>query len=574
MNKRFAKSAYLNFLMWSILSSLGMTISTIIDAFLVGNIIGSDGLAVANIATPVFLAYALIGVTLGVGANVNIGRLLGASNLNEANRAFRSLLTVGLICGLLALIPVVAFHDSYLRLLGVNDLLFPIADQYLTVVMYSAPVFILYHILSISVRTDSDPKLAAVASVFVIITNLSLDLLFMGVLGWGIVGASASLCIAEGMGCIVLLFHFLKKRSLLKIRLAIPKFKEIREFIANGFGVGSAYIFQAVVMLSFNTILLRFDQLNGVLYVAIFGVIYTVSMIPFAVFDGASNALSTVASFFAGELDLENILTVLRQAVKAAVSLGIVLAVGCSLFSEELAMFFGLGDENSIVIAGKAIKYFSISIIFTGINTVVTAFWQSIGRAKLAAGMSIIRNFVLMLILGLVLIKNFQIIGLSFTYVGAEFLCSIAILVILLVRSSRDYVLQRYTFNGRFFENNYIIQTQSVEQISSDFEKVFEEWEIAPKQTFLINLIVEELLLNIIKFGLHDKKKEHYIAIKLMEMEEGEYVIRIRDNVNTYNPFESSGDDIDTGVMKLITQKSKFYKYERKMIFNYLYLRV
>ena len=37
-------------------SSLGVTVSTLVDATLVGNFIGSTGLAVANIATPVFAA--------------------------------------------------------------------------------------------------------------------------------------------------------------------------------------------------------------------------------------------------------------------------------------------------------------------------------------------------------------------------------------------------------------------------------------------------------------------------------------------------------------------------------------
>lgn len=59
MEEKFAKNAYLNFLFWGICSSLGITVSTIVDATLVGNFIGSTGLAVANIATPVFLAYSL-----------------------------------------------------------------------------------------------------------------------------------------------------------------------------------------------------------------------------------------------------------------------------------------------------------------------------------------------------------------------------------------------------------------------------------------------------------------------------------------------------------------------------------
>jgi two-component sensor histidine kinase len=93
------------------------------------------------------------------------------------------------------------------------------------------------------------------------------------------------------------------------------------------------------------------------------------------------------------------------------------------------------------------------------------------------------------------------------------------------------------------------------------------------KQSFFINFICEELLLNVIKFGLDDtnKKKDYYISIKLME-KEGDYVLRIRDNVSLYNPFESEGDEIDSGVLTLIQKKTKYCDYQRKMIFNYLYM--
>ena len=92
---------------------------------------------------------------------------------------------------------------------------FATALQYLTVVFAFAPIYVLYNILSIAVRTDGAPKLAAISSAGVIVSNLSLDLLFMKVLNWGLVGASASLCIAETVGTLILLTHFWNKQALL-----------------------------------------------------------------------------------------------------------------------------------------------------------------------------------------------------------------------------------------------------------------------------------------------------------------------------------------------------------------------
>lgn len=572
MDTKFAGAAYKHFLIWGICASLAITVCTIVDATLVGNLVGPMGLAVANISTPVFLLYALFGITIGVGANVHIGRSLGASDVSGANRVFHSQLCFGLIVGLLSLSPLL-FKDAYFSFLGVTEELYPLAEQYLTVVMWSAPVFVMYHILSVSVRTDSDPKLSAIASAVVIITNLTLDLLFMKVLNLGIIGASASLCIAEALGVLVLLTHFLKKRRLLTLRLVLPKLSEMGKFVYNGFGMGSANIFGAIVMLVFNTLLLRFGGESGALYVAIYGVIYTISTIPAGVFDGASGALSTVTAFFVGESDTDGIFAVLRKALSVAFIGGGILAVLCGVFSDSLVWFFGIKEATAIESASTAMRIFSISIIFSGINTIITAFWQSIGRAKFAGAMSVVRNCLLMLAVGALFIPNANIIGLSISYICTEVLCTLMIVGVLVFRSSKKYVSKKYGMTGKCFERSYLIEAESMAQISGDLEAVCEEWEIGMKQSFFINFICEELLLNVIKFGLDDegKKKAYYISIKLME-KDGDYVLRIRDNVSMYNPFESEGDEIDSGVLKLIQKKTKYCDYQRKMIFNYLYM--
>lgn len=572
MDTKFAGSAYRYFLIWGICASLATTVCTIVDAVLVGNLVGLNGLAVANISTPVFLLYALFGVTIGVGANVHIGRSLGASDIEGANRVFHSQLCLGLVVGILSLSPLL-FKDAYFNFLGVTEELYPLAEQYLTVVMWSAPIFVMYHILSISVRTDSDPKLSAIASTVVIMTNLTLDLLFMKVFNWGIIGASASLCIAELLGVLVLLTHFFKKQKLLKLRLVLPHPSEIGKFVYNGFGMGSANIFGAIVMLVFNTLLLRFGGTSRALYVAIYGVIYTISAIPAGVFDGASNALSTVTAFLVGESDTDGIFTVQKKALSVAVIGGGLFAVLCGVFPDYLVWFFGIKDSAAIETASAALRIFAISIVFTGINTVITAFWQSVGRAKLAGAMSVTRNCLLIIAVGALLIPHANIIGLSISYICSEILCTLMMILIRVFCSSKKYISEKYGMKGRCFERSYLIETESMVQISGDLEAICDEWGIGMKQSFFINFICEELLLNIIKFGLNDtnKKKDYYISIKLME-KDGNYVLRIRDNVSLYNPFESEGDEIDSGVLMLIQKKTKYCDYQRKMIFNYLYM--
>ena len=77
--------------------------------------------------------------------------------------------------------------------------------------------------------------------------------------------------------------------------------------------------------------------------------------------------------------------------------------------------------------------------------------------------------------------------------------------------------------------------------------------------------------MNIIKFGLDSNEKQCYVSVKLMDNND-EYILRIRDNVRTYNPFDLRGDEVDQAAMRLITKKAKYYNYQRKLVFNYLYI--
>ena len=267
MNNNFAKNAYLKFMLWGILSSMGVTFCTLIDAMMIGHFVGSKGLAVTSLSNFVFLFLGLIAITLAVGSNVLIGQNIGACDYSKANELFQKVLTSGLIISLVFSIISVVFKSPFLSLLGASGNIKDLLNLYLLPVFIFAPIFILYNILAVSVRTDSNPNLAGIASIVLIIINLLLDLLFMGVFKMGVFGASLSMCIGELCAFLILLLHFKDKKHLLKFSFIWPDLKNIKRFIINGLGVGSFYIFQAIVVLVFNNLLLK-NQDSGVTYVA------------------------------------------------------------------------------------------------------------------------------------------------------------------------------------------------------------------------------------------------------------------------------------------------------------------
>ena len=141
------------------------------------------------------------------------------------------------------------------------------------------------------------------------------------------------------------------------------------------------------------------------------------------------------------------------------------------------------------------------------------------------------------------------------------------------LEKKKDYIKEKYSFTNRVFEEYYPIEEGSMEKMSQNLEGLCDEWELDFKQSFFIHLIVEELLLNIMKFGIGETDKKYYVSVKVMD-NNGECILRIRDNVNSYNPFDLRGDEVDRAVMEMIKKKAKYYEYQRKLVFNYLYVTI
>lgn len=535
-----------------------------------GNFVGSDGLAITNLATPVYFFYALVGVTLGVGANMLIRRFLGEGNVKEANRLFSSLLTIGLCCALICLLPLL-FRKTYYSFLGVTDQLYDLADRYLRLVLWTAPVFVVCHILSSSVQTDGDPLLAAISSAVVIVFNLVFDFVFIKGLDMGILGASASLCMAEVVGTLVLLCHFFKKNKILKLRLSIPKLKDIGQFIWNGFSSGSIFIFAAIVMLVFNNLLLKFGGSDGTTFVALYGVIYTVSTIPSAFYDGSSSALATVTPFLVGESDVKGIKLVLKRALFVALLAATIFVIIGVSFSSNIVYLFGINDERGV----SALRIFMLSLVPMGVNAIVVSYWQAIGRVKIANAVTTLRSCVFILAAGFIFIPIMDIKGVSLSYFVAESLILLVVLVIYLIAPSKKKVLPNFQSEEPSFEKNYWIEEKNISQMTEDLEKVCEEWEIDPKKAFLINFVGEEIILNIMNHVLKEikGKKRYYICVKLLQNGD-DYTLIVKDNVWIFNPLEERGDLASIGASNLIKKKAKSYDYQRKLIFNYLYINL
>lgn len=98
---------------------------------------------------------------------------------------------------------------------------------------------------------------------------------------------------------------------------------------------------------------------------------------------------------------------------------------------------------------------------------------------------------------------------------------------------------------------NHIIniksKLQGIEVMTTQLEKMCNEWEINERVAFSMNLALEEILSNIINYGL--KGKEDRSIIIRFSLDNNNLRVQIKDDAPEFNPLDVAiPDDLDKSV--------------------------
>jgi anti-sigma regulatory factor (Ser/Thr protein kinase) len=108
-------------------------------------------------------------------------------------------------------------------------------------------------------------------------------------------------------------------------------------------------------------------------------------------------------------------------------------------------------------------------------------------------------------------------------------------------------------------------------------EQSIQKMELSKRQSYLLNLVIEEVCAAIIQNAFHEEiAKKQYIKITLIREENHDFSIFVRDNAKNYNPFDASkqNDPIHDLGITLIHKTADSIFYRRYQGFNSLVLKV
>ena len=214
----------------SILEQLSNLIATVI----IGNFSGPDGtLAMAAVGSNVPLTSLILNLFIGIslGSNVVIANAIGRGDGTTVNKAVHTSILMAL-AGFVVLAAGELLAEPLLLALNVPAETLPQASLYLRVFLLGMPSILLYNFEAAIFRSVGITRMPLQALIVSTVLNIALDLVFVPVLRWGVVGVAAATVIAYTVSAATLFIRLLKTTSPVRVnprdlRFDIPVLKRI-----------------------------------------------------------------------------------------------------------------------------------------------------------------------------------------------------------------------------------------------------------------------------------------------------------------------------------------------------------
>ncbi|MBY8914863.1 MATE family efflux transporter [Bacillus sp. YC2] len=383
---------FLSYLIPSCIGMFLMAVNILVDGLFVSHGVGPEALAAVNISVPVYSVIFSISLGIGIGGAALYSIALGEGKPQKGRHIFTHSLVLALvIIGTFAAVSF--FHAEWIaEALGASGGILPLAADYLTILLGFSLFYVIENMLSIFIRNDGNPNLAMTGLVITSVFNMILNYIFIFKMDMGIKGAAYATAFATIIGLLVLLTHFLRKNSVLRIIRFKPDWKTIYAILKTGLPSfiieGSTAIMTVCCNLSF----LHFAGAAGITAFAIINNLHAVILV---IFIAIGSALQPIVSFHYGMHMNGRLRRFLRLGIGTGLVFGVFFWVMSLFFGDVLIRIFGDMPNDVSDYTRKGMALYFIGYVFLGMNMVYAEYYQAIKKIRLSSVIILARCLIL-----------------------------------------------------------------------------------------------------------------------------------------------------------------------------------
>ena len=368
-----------------------------IDAAIVGRILGTD--ALAGVGATNSVQFLVLGFCIGIcaGFSVPMARYFGAHN-NEKLRSciFNAYLLTGIFATVITAATAL-LCPNILRLLATPDNIYDNAYNYLLIIFLGIPFTLFYNLLAGMLRAVGDSRTPFIFLAISTVLNIALDLVFIIVIPMGCAGAALATVIAQACSGIACFIYIQKKYPLMKITKDICRVKSnaIKELLCMGVPMGLQYSITAIGSMVMQTS----NNGLGSIYVSGFTAGSKLKQFAMCPFDAIATSVSIFSGQNLGAGNPKRIKRGILSGIAVSVSYGLIIGAVLVLFGRPLSIMFVDGGETAVLDASaQYLKCLGFFYWMLGILNVCRMSIQGLGYSVVAIFSGFVEMFARILI--------------------------------------------------------------------------------------------------------------------------------------------------------------------------------
>lgn len=382
----------------------------IVDRIFIGQGVGAMALSGISVIFPVMLIVMAFGMLIGIGAGVLVSINMGRKDMDKAEKVLgNSFILMILVSGIISAIGF-AVKGPMLESFGATPETVEYANDYLNIILVGVIFQVVGFSLNNVIRSEGNAKIAMYSMILSAGTNIVLDALFIFVFDIGVKGAAYATIISMMVLSGWVLMHFKGNKSVVKIRSKY--FRLERSVIIEILAIGMAPFFMQLASSAVHGLLnKKLIAFGGDLAVGAMGIINSVATLVIMSIVAINMASQPIIGFNYGAKSTSRVKETLRLSMIAASVISIVAFGFIEAMPEVIIRLFESKNEQLLELATSGLRIAILAWPVVGFQVIVGNFFQSVGKAKIAASLTLLRQVFVLIPLLYIFPKFFGLNG-------------------------------------------------------------------------------------------------------------------------------------------------------------------
>ena len=559
------------------------SINGIVDGMMASNFIGPQAMAITGLYMPLIKIIETVNAVLLGGSQILCGQFLGKNQIDRTRGVFS--LDMILITVVSLTMTAVSFiipgviasglgadaetHQGLVRyILGMSGGLLP---QMLGVQ------------LTAFLQIEQQEKRTYAGIGAMMFTNISLDYLFIRVLGWDMLGLGLATTISYVVFLIILGSYYLTDKAIIRFMGRFIRWSDLKPIVLIGVPGALTSFCLALRGVTLNSLLLSCSGNDGI---SALSALNTFGYLLYAVTAGLAAATRLLVSVYIGEEDRTSLVTVMKTALYKGVPIVCAVSAVVFMLAHPLTyLFYKDTASNVFYLTEWLFRIFPFSMPLSAICVIFVNYYQSSSRMKIVNVLSAADGILGIGAASLILAPLFGAMGVWAAHVVNGVITTMVIVgyACIVNRKFPTSTEELMTLPDSFGvpdDRRIDITIHDAEDVTNTAELIMDFCKrngVDRKRSFYAGLCMEEMAANVVEYGFSDGKK-HSADVRVVYKDD-QLILRISDDCRAFDPKDKiallDDNDITKNIgLRMVQRLAEDVSYSNMLGLNVLTMTI